>query len=161
MAISLLRIEPKLITEDMVRTWSREINCQGIIVINDAASKNKMLKTSYRTVTSKRTLIYSKEQFLKRYENVLHTRDYYYVMTKNPQDMMEIVTSGVLPKGTISVAAMPKRKDTLQIGEGFFLEREEALAFQSIERAGYEIVFLSNPQDTPIYWRDVKQLFGY
>lgn len=53
-----------------VTRWAKEYPCDGLIAVNDAASKNKVLKQAYKRASDKKTFVWSVDSFgqnLKKY----------------------------------------------------------------------------------------------
>ncbi|MGX8680188.1 MAG: PTS sugar transporter subunit IIB [bacterium] len=162
MSISLLKVDYELFDEDMLRIWNRYVPCQGIIGIGDEEAKNRSLKSKYRRKNTKRTFVWSKEQFKQKYENVRDAHDYFFVLCKSLEDMADIMMDGRIPRYyPIYVGPFPKRKDSIQVNEGCYITREEALSVQAIARLGYQVVFLDHPDGQSKEWQEVKHLFGY
>ena len=77
MVVSFVRIDDRMIHGQTVTRWAKEKPCDGLIAVNDAAASNKVLIQAYKGASDK-------------------TR--YFLITKNPIDMKEIlVDQGFVP----------------------------------------------------------------
>lgn len=65
MVVSFVRIDDRMIHGQTVTRWAKEYPCDGLIVVNDTASKNKVLSQAYKGASDKKTFVWSVDAFGK------------------------------------------------------------------------------------------------
>ena len=81
-----------------VTRWAKEKPCDGLIAVNDAAASNKVLIQAYKGASDKKTFVWTKEAFKEKSAKVTESDSRYFLITKNPIDMKEIlVDQGFVP----------------------------------------------------------------
>ena len=53
MTVSFVRIDDRMIHGQTVTRWAKEYPCDGLIAVNDAAAKNKVLIQAYKGASDK------------------------------------------------------------------------------------------------------------
>lgn len=71
MTVSFVRIDDRMIHGQTVTRWAKEYPCDGLIAVNDAASKNKVLKQAYKGASDKKTFVWSVDSFGQKSQKVL------------------------------------------------------------------------------------------
>ena len=56
MTVSFVRIDDRMIHGQTVTRWAKEYPCDGLIAVNNAASKNKVLTQAYKGASDKKPL---------------------------------------------------------------------------------------------------------
>ena len=164
MTVSLVRIDDRMIHGQTVTRWAKEYPCDGLIAVNDAAAKNKVLIQAYKGASDKKTFVWTKEAFAQKSQKVLDSDSRYFLITKNPIDMKEIlVDQGFVPDDVKEIIVGPAndRPGAIKLGNNQSITQEEAAALQAIEEAGYKVKFQLLPDVSIGYWSDFKSKFGY
>ena len=97
--ISFVRIDDRMIHGQTVTRWAVEYPCDGIIAVNDAAASNSVLKSAYKSAApDKKTFVWTMDHFKEKADAVLSSKSRYFLITKNPLDMAEILVDfGFVP----------------------------------------------------------------
>lgn len=165
MTVSFVRIDDRMIHGQTVTRWAKEYPCDGLVAVNDAAAGNKVLAQAYKgAAADKKTFVWTKEAFAKKSQKVLDSDSRYFVITKNPVDMKELlVDQGFVPGDvkTIIVGPCNDRPGAVKLGNNQSITQEEAEAFQAIQAAGYKVKFQLLPDVSIGYWDDFKSKFGF
>ncbi|MBO6046660.1 MAG: PTS sugar transporter subunit IIB [Erysipelotrichaceae bacterium] len=164
MAISFVRIDDRMIHGQTVTRWSKEYPCTGLIAVNDAAASNKVLSAAYKSASDKKTFVWTKEHFNDVKEKVTKSNDKYFLITKNPIDMKELLVDMKFVPGdvkTVIVGPCNDRPGAVKLGNNQSITQEEAEAFQAIAKAGYTIKFSLVPDVSIGTWDDFKGKFGF
>ena len=143
MVVSFVRIDDRMIHGQTVTRWAKEKPCDGLIAVNDAAASNKVLIQAYKVTESE-------------------TR--YFLITKNPIDMKEIlVDQGFVPGDVKEIIVGPAndRPGAVKLGNNQSITQEEAEAIEAIQAAGYKVKFQLLPDVSIGYWDDFKSKFGF
>ena len=98
MVVSFVRIDDRMIHGQTVTRWAKEKPCDGLIAVNDAEASNKVLIQDYKGASDKKTFVWTKEAFKEKSAKVTESETRYFLITKNPIDMKEIlVDQGFVP----------------------------------------------------------------
>ena len=163
--ISFVRIDDRMIHGQTVTRWAVEYPCDGIIAVNDAAASNSVLKSAYKSAApDKKTFVWTMDHFKEKADTVLASKTRYFLITKNPIDMAEILVDfGFVPDDvkTVIVGPCNDRPGAVKLGNNQSITQEEADAFERISKAGYEIDFRLIPDKGIGSWDKFRGQFGY
>ena len=152
MVVTFVRIDDRMIHGQTVTRWAKEKPCDGLIAVNDAAASDK------------KTFVWTKEAFKEKSAKVTESDSRYFLITKNPIDMKEIlVDQGFVPGDVKEIIVGPAndRPGAVKLGNNQSITQEEAEAFQAIQAAGYKVKFQLLPDVSIGYWDDFKSKFGF
>lgn len=164
MSVSFVRIDDRMIHGQTVTRWAKEYPCDGLVAVNDAAAGNSVLKQAYKAASDKKTFVWTKEAWKAKSQKVLDSNDKYFLITKNPVDMKEIlVDQAFVPSDVKEVIVGPcnDRPGAVKLGNNQSITQEESEAFQAIQAAGYKVKFQLLPDVSIGYWDDFKGKFGF
>ena len=165
MAVSFVRIDDRMIHGQTVTRWALEYPCDGIIAVNDAAASNPVLKSAYKSAApDKKTFVWTMEHFKEKAQTVRDSKTRYFLITKNPVDMAEILVNfGFVPDDvkTVIVGPCNDRPGTVKIGNNQSITQEEAEALERLMQAGYNIEFALIKEAAIGNWRKFRKQFGF
>lgn len=165
MAVSFVRIDDRMIHGQTVTRWAVEYPCDGIIAVNDAAASNPVLKSAYKSAApDKKTFVWTMNHFKEKAQTVLDSDTRYFLITKNPLDMAEILVNfGFVPGDvkTVIVGPCNDRPGTTKLGNNQSITQEEAQAFEDISKAGYTVDFRLIPDKGIGTWDKFRGQFGF
>lgn len=164
MSIKFLRIDDRMIHGQTVTRWAKELPCDGLIAVNDETANNPVLKQVYKTASDKKTFVWTKAHWTEKAEQVLSSDKNYFLITKNPTDMKEILIDQKLNVNKsleVIVGPLNDRPDAIKLGNNQSITQQEADALQAIETAGYKVKFQLLPDVSIGYWSQFKGKFGY
>ena len=163
--ISFVRIDDRMIHGQTVTRWAVEYPCDGIIAVNDAAASNSVLKSAYKSAApDKKTFVWTMEHFKEKAQAVLDSKTRYFLITKNPVDMAEILVNfGFVPDDvkTVIVGPCNDRPGTTKIGNNQSITDEEAAALEKIYKKGYAVDFRLIPDKGIGEWSKFRGQFGF
>lgn len=166
MAISFIRVDDRMIHGQTCTRWALEYPCDGLIAVNDAAAKNPVLKSAYKSASGKKTFVWGIEEFKEKREKVLNSKDNYFVITKNPLDMEKLlVEQGLTPAlsgvPTLIIGPCNDRPGTTKLGNNQSITQEEAQALENIMNSGYEVEFALLKDEAIGNWKKFRGQFGF
>ena len=135
MTISFVRIDDRMIHGQTVTRWAKEYPWDGLIAVNDAAAGNAVLKQAYKAASDKKTFVWTKEAFKEKSQKVLDSDSRYFLITKNPIDMKEIlVDQGFVPADVKEIIVGPAndRPGATKLGNNQSITQEEAGVISSL-----------------------------
>lgn len=163
MSVSFIRVDDRMIHGQTCTRWAKEYPCDGIVAINDNAANNSVLKSAYKSASGKKTFIWTMEDWKKKCQKVLDSNDRYFVITKNPIDMKEILVDQGFECGVKKVIIGPcnDRPDAKKLGNNQSITQAEADALEAIANKGYYVEFRLIPDESIGDWDKFKSQFGY
>lgn len=163
MSVSFLRIDDRMIHGQTVTRWSLEYPCDGLIAVNDAAASDPILKNAYKSASEKKTFVWTVEEFGRKSQKVLDSKDRYFIITKNPQDMKKILVDQGFKPGMDRVIVGPcnDRPGTTKLGNNQSITQDEAQALEDITNAGYTVEFALLKEKSIGEWPKFRGQFGF
>ena len=163
MSVSFIRVDDRMIHGQTCTRWALEYPCEGIVAVNDAAANNSVLKAAYKSASGKKTFVWTMEDWKKKCKNVLDSDTRYFLITKNPIDMKNILVDQKFECGIKKVIIGPcnDRPGSVKLGNNQSITQEEADALEAIAQAGYDVEFRLIPDESIGNWDKFKGQFGY
>ena len=104
------------------------------------------------------------DHFKEKAQTVRDSKTRYFLITKNPLDMREILVNfGFVPDDvkTVIVGPCNDRPGTVKLGNNQSITQEEAQAFEDITNAGYTVDFRLIPDKGIGEWSKFRGQFGF
>lgn len=164
MSVSFVRVDDRMIHGQTCTRWALEYPCDGLIAVNDAAAKNPVLKSAYKSASGKKTFVWGLEEFEAKSAKVLASKDQYFLITKNPVDMKKIlVDQGFVPSDvkTVIIGPCNDRPGSVKLGNNQSIVQEEAEALEAINKSGYEVEFALLKEESIGTWKKFRGQFGF
>lgn len=163
MSVSFIRIDDRMIHGQTCTRWAREYPCDGLVAVNDKAANNSVLKAAYKSASGKKTFIWTMDVWKAKCQKVLDSNDQYFLITKNPLDMKQILVDQDFKCGidTVIVGPCNDREGTTKLGNNQSITQEEAEAFEEMYKKGYKIKFALLPDVSIGTWEDFRGKFGF
>ena len=163
MSVSFLRIDDRMIHGQTCTRWSLEYPCDGLVAVNDAAASDPVLKQAYKSALEKKTFVWTLEAFQQKCQKVLDSKDRYFIITKNPQDMKKILVDMGFKPGLDRVIVGPcnDRPGATKLGNNQSITQEEAQALEDITNAGYTVEFALLKEKSIGEWPKFRGKFGF
>ena len=162
--ISFMRVDDRIIHGQIITRWSKEYPCDGIIAVNDKAATTPVLAQSFKASTDKKVFVWTKEHFKEVQDKVLNSPKRYFMITKNPVDMKEIlVDMGFVPSDVKRLIIGPcnDRPGATKLGQNQSITQEEADAIEAITKKGYDVEFALLKETSIGEWPKFRSKFGY
>lgn len=159
MAITFVRIDDRIIHGQVVTRWSMEYPCDGILAVNDKAAKDNILKSALKAASTKKTLIYTYEEFLTKMEQAIKSEKKYFLITKEPITMAKLLVENDLKVEVknINVGPQSARPRTKNVNNNADITEEEIEAYESMFQKGYDIDFRLVPDGKSVLWSNVRE----
>ena len=164
MSVSFIRIDDRMIHGQTCTRWAREYPCDGLVAVNDKAANNSVLKAAYKSASGKKTFVWTMDAWQKKSQKVLDSQDQYFLITKNPVDMKELlVDDGFVPNDVKTVVIGPcnDRPGATKLGQNQSITQEEAEACEALTNAGYTVLFALLKETAIGTWDKFRSKFGY
>lgn len=163
MSISFIRVDDRIIHGQTTVRWSKEYPCDGIVAVNDRAATTDVLKAAYKSASGKKTFIWTYEEWKKKCQKVLDSKDRYFLITKDPITMEKILVEDGFDPGIRQVVIGPcnEREGTTKLGNNQSILQEEAQALENIMQAGYDVEFALVKEEAIGNWKKFRSKFGF
>ena len=161
--ITFMRVDDRIIHGQIITRWSKEYPCDGIIAVNDKAATTPVLAQSFKASTYKKVFVWTKEHFKEVQDKVLNSDKKYFLITKNPVDMKEILVDMDFKPGIKKLIIGPcnDRPGAVKLGQNQSITQEEADALEAISKKGYDIEFALVKESSIGEWPKFRSKFGY
>lgn len=158
MAISFIRCDDRIIHGQIVIRWSTEFPCDGIIAVDDNAASNTIIKNALKAASTKKTFIWSREQFAIKMEEAIKSSKNYFVITKDPITMAELLVDKNMKTDVkkLNIGPQSARPGTVNVNKNADITKQEIFAYEKIYNAGYEIEFKLVPDSNSVSWKDIR-----
>ncbi|AXX65096.1 PTS mannose/fructose/sorbose transporter subunit IIB [Bombilactobacillus bombi] len=135
--IAQLRVDDRLIHGQVALVWTKELDTPGIVVANDNAANNEMVKMTLKmaTPTGKKLLIRSVDDAIKVFNNPKGKDMRMFALTNSVQDALKIAQN-VSEIDGINVANVGRFADnadqSIQLNSTLMLDQNELIALKEL-----------------------------
>lgn len=164
MSISFVRVDDRMVHGQTCTRWALEYPCDGIVAVNDSAAKTPVLKAAYQNAAiGKKTFVWTYEEWKRKCQRVLDSDSRYFLITKEPLQMAQILVDDKFDPGVKEVVIGPcnDRPGTVKLGNNQSITKEEAEAFERMSKAGYHVLFALLKDVSIGPWEKFRGQFGY
>jgi len=162
--ITFMRVDDRIIHGQIITRWSKEYPCDGIIAVNDKAATTPVLAQSFKASTDKKVFVWTKEHFKEVQDKVLNSPKRYFLITKNPVDMKEILIDMDFKPSDVKkliIGPCNDRPGATKLGQNQSITQEEADALEAIYKKGYDVEFALLKETSIGEWPKFRSKFGY
>jgi len=162
--ITFMRVDDRIIHGQIITRWSKEYPCDGIIAVNDKAATTPVLAQSFKASTDKKVFVWTKEHFKEVQDKVLNSPKRYFLITKNPVDMKEILVDMDFKPSDVKkliIGPCNDRPGAPKLGQNQSITQEEADALEAIYKKGYDVEFALLKETSIGEWPKFRSKFGY
>lgn len=163
MSISFIRVDDRMIHGQTCTRWALEYPCDGLIAVNDKAANTPVLKAAYKSASGKKTFVWTHEEWKEKCKKVMESKSRYFLITKDPICMAQILVDDKFEPGIKEVIIGPcnDRPGSIKLGNNQSITQEEAEALEKIMNAGYNIEFALLKEEAIGNWKKFRGQFGF
>lgn len=163
MSISFIRVDDRMIHGQTCTRWALEYPCDGLIAVNDKAANTPVLKAAYKSASGKKTFVWTHEEWKEKCKKVMESKSRYFLITKDPISMAQILVDDKFEPGIKEVIIGPcnDRLGSIKLGNNQSITQEEAEALEKIMNAGYNIEFALLKEEAIGNWKKFRGQFGF
>lgn len=149
MAITLIRIDDRLIHGQVIQGWVRHLKIERILVCNDEVASDEMRKALIEIAVpvNLKILILTVDEAAKVAKEVQFTKERTLLLFSKPGDLVRFGDLGVMIK-SVNIGAMHFSPGKEHILETISVEEEDVLALKELARRGVELEVRTVPTDT-------------
>ncbi|MGB4984578.1 MAG: PTS sugar transporter subunit IIB [Erysipelotrichaceae bacterium] len=162
--ISFIRVDDRIIHGQIITRWSKEYPCDGIVAVNNKAATTPVLKQAFTASTNKKVFIWTMEEFKEKAQKVLESDKAYFLVTKDPIDMKNILVDFDFKPSEVKelvIGPCNDRPGTTMLGVNQSITQDEADALEEISKKGFKITFALVRETAIGEWSKFRSKFGY
>lgn len=155
--ISFIRCDDRIIHGQVVTRWSMERKCDGIIAVNDAAANSPLLRQALKASSTKKTFVWTREMFLSKMAEAIKSDKCYFVITKEPLMMLQLMQDGMtVDTDILNVGPQSAKDNTINVNKNCGITIEQIKAYEEITKLGYDVQFQLVPDETLVKYSSVR-----
>lgn len=156
MAISLVRIDDRLIHGQVVEGWLRQINSTCLVVASDMVANDFIQRTVMELAVPAKVKVVIDEvgRVVERINNREFDADEVILLFSRPEDMLSAMEMG-LKCERLNVGGLHYRPGTRQIADALCVEPCDVKAFLALVEKGVQVYFQALPDERPV---DIMQV---
>ncbi|MGL4665443.1 MAG: PTS sugar transporter subunit IIB, partial [Clostridium butyricum] len=137
--------------------------CDGLIAVNDKAATTPVLKAAYKSASGKKTFVWTQEQFKEKCQKVMESKSRYFLITKDPISMAQILVDDDFDPELKEIVIGPcnDRPGSVKLGNNQSITQEEAESLEKLMQAGYNIEFALLKEEAIGNWKKFRSQFGF
>lgn len=143
------RIDGRLVHGQVANLWSRQLNVERIIVLDDQAAESKVDKSGLRlaTPTEIRLSVLPVKKAAKQLIDERYGDQRLLLLAKTPHQFLELVQEG-FELESLNVGNMSQTAETTSITNSINVVEKDVTAFEQLEEAGVNLYNQMVPSDT-------------
>lgn len=160
MAITLVRIDDRIIHGQIMTRWTKARDVHGIIVVGDKVAGDDLRKRVLKAAAGNYPLgIFSEEVAPEKIKQAAESDKSYFVIAESPLVYASLVKKGVDFGEVINVGPMNQKPGSRTLGNTTSLDEKDYKAFEYLDEQGYELSFQLIPSDKPRTWETIKERY--
>ncbi|MFM1652888.1 PTS system mannose/fructose/N-acetylgalactosamine-transporter subunit IIB [Brevibacillus sp. B_LB10_24] len=151
MAITVTRIDERLIHGQVAHSWSVEYRVDRLVVVDDILAGDEMQKMimSLAVPAGKKHSFLSKEEAVPFLQNSESANEKIFLIVKKPHTLLYLVEHGVkIP--SINVGGMYYAENKRQIAKTVYVSDEDVKVFEQLKDHGVACEIRTSPQDKSV-----------
>lgn len=155
--IALVRIDSRLIHGQVVAKWIRQINANGIVVMDDELSQDPFLKRVYAMAAPPGTPvnIMSVAAFVERWNKDQFGNRTLLVICRSVASARYAYENG-FPLENLQVGGLGGGSGRVNVYQNITLDEKDVEDLEFLQKGGVKIIFQTIPEDTPASFDSVK-----
>lgn len=159
MSIENARVDERLIHGQVAMVWTNTIGATRIIVVNNEAVNDESIIAALKISkpAGVKLSILSKEKAIDKFKNGIYDEDKVFLITKNIQDMSDIIKGGIHIE-SVNIGNVAKKEDAIQIKKSVHLTKNDISLIKNMIADGIKVTAQMIPnesdQSIEIYLKD-------
>ncbi|PWJ89009.1 PTS sugar transporter subunit IIB [Oceanotoga sp. DSM 15011] len=161
MAITLVRVDDRIIHGQVLTQWTRIYKCDGIIVVNDNLSENKSLGNVYKNAAPEniKVHIFSVEKTIRKLPEAIKSQKNYFLISKTPLELKTLLENNISFGNYIVYGPSSYRDNTTTIGANQSLTKDEMDACEFFFKNNIDIDFKLIPNKKGFKWSEIREKY--
>lgn len=157
MAVTLVRVDDRIIHGQTTTRWTKARDVYGIVVVGDKVANDDLRKRVLKAAAGNYRLgVYPDELGPEKIKQAFEAKKDYFVIAESPIVFANVVKAGGDLGKTINIGPMNAKPGAKNLGQTLSLDEKDMEAFQYLHDKGYDLSFQVIPTDKPRTWDEVK-----
>lgn len=161
MAVTLVRVDDRIIHGQTTTRWTKARDVFGIIVVGDKVANDELRKKVLKAAAGNYKIgIYPEEVGVEKIKQAFAAPKNYFVIAESPTVFANLVKKGADLGNIINVGPMNAKPGAKNLGNTTSLDEQDMEAFQYLHDQGYELSFQLIPSEKPRGWETIKNRYN-
>lgn len=161
MAVTLVRVDDRIIHGQTTTRWTKARDVFGIIVVGDNVAKDELRKKVLKAAAGNYKLgIYNEEVGVEKIAQAFAAPKNYFIIAESPVVFANLVEKGVDLGSEINIGPMNAKPGAKNLGNTTSLDENDYKAFEYLNDQGYHLSFQIIPSEKPRTWDQVKNKYN-
>lgn len=160
MAITLTRVDDRVIHGQIMTRWTKVRPVDGILVVGDNIAADDLRKRVLKAAAGNLKIgIYTIAQGVEKIQQGMESAKNFFLISDSPQTFEKLLKAGAKLNPVLNIGCMNTRPDTKVLGRTVAIDDKDYQAFDYIESQGITIEFQLLPDDEPKSWSVMKKKY--
>ena len=160
MAITLTRVDDRVIHGQIMTRWTKVRPVDGILVVGDNIAADDLRKRVLKAAAGNLKIgIYTVAQGVEKIQQGMESAKNFFLISDSPQTFEKLLKAGTKLNPVLNIGCMNTRPDTKVLGRTVAIDDKDYQAFDYIESQGITIEFQLLPDDEPKSWSVMKKKY--
>lgn len=160
MAVTLVRVDDRVIHGQTTTRWTAARDVFGMIVVGDKIHENELRKRVLKAAAGNYRLgIYDETVGIEKIAQAFDAPRPYFIIAESPQVFANMVRNGADIGKTLNVGPMNTRPGTKVLGRTVAIDAADYEAFEYLHDQGIKIEFQLLPDDEIRGWPEMKKRY--
>lgn len=160
MAITLARVDDRVIHGQTTTRWTKSRLVQGILVVGDDIANDELRKKVLKAAAGNIKLgIYTVEQAVTSIPKGINSDKSFFLISNSPQTFAKMVKAGIDFGKTLNIGPMNTREGAKVLGRTVAIDEKDYEAFEYLTQQGIDIQFQLLPDDEVKPWKVMKEKY--
>lgn len=149
MSIENARVDERLIHGQVAMVWTNTLGATRIIVVNNEAVKDENIIAALKISKPAeiKLSILSKEKAIDKFKNNIYDEDRIFLITKNIQDMNDIIKGGI-PIKVVNIGNVANKEGSIKIKKSVSLTEDEINLIKNMISDGIKVTAQMLPNES-------------
>lgn len=161
MAVTLVRVDDRIIHGQTTTRWTKARDVYGIIVVGDKVANDELRKKVLKAAAGNYRLgIYPEEFGVDKIAQAFASPKNYFVIAESPVVFANLVKQGADLGDEINIGPMNAKPGAKTLGNTTSLDQNDYDAFEYLHEQGYNLSFQIIPSEKPRTWEFIKNRYN-
>lgn len=161
MAVSLVRIDDRIIHGQTTTRWTKAKDVFGIIVVGDKVANDELRKKVLKAAAGNYKLgVFPEIVGVEKVAQAFAAPKDYFIIAESPVVISNMVKNGADFGKVINVGPMNAKPGAKNLGNTTCLDEADFEALTYLDEQGYELSFQLIPSEKPRTWEFIKNKYN-
>lgn len=161
MAISLVRIDDRMIHGQIVIMWTKFYQGDALVVlVDDETRKNPLLVSILQKAGAammKKVYVFDLEEATEKLPKVIASEKKYYLISKRLKELAEVHRRGIDFGKEVIFGTASQRPNTKGVYNNIYLSAEDVEDCKYLDSQGVKLNFKLIPSEKGLTWKDIEK----